>query len=84
MGIFQALARDRVRTNTGAGFYIVRLKLAISPSVNLRKLKSLSHIIEIITGIFSGYNTMRLDINYRGKKSCKKHKHMEIKQYISK
>ena len=60
-----------VRTNTGAGFYIVRLRLAVSPSVNLRKLKSLSHIIEIITGIFSGYNTMRLDINYRGKKAVK-------------
>ena len=26
---------------------------------------------------------MRLDINYK-KKSCKKHKHMEIKQHISK
>ena len=78
VGIFQALARDRVRTNTGAGFYIVRLKLAISPSVNLRKLKSLSGIIEITSGIFSGHNTVRLDINYRGKKSCKKHKYMRL------
>ena len=27
---------------------------------------------------------MRLDINYKKKKNCKKHKHMEIKQHISK
>ena len=32
--------------------------------------------IEIISSIFSDHNTMRLEINYRGKK-CKKHKHME-------
>ena len=57
--------------NTGAGFYIVRLKLTIPPSVNLRKLKSLSGIIEILSGIFSGHNTMRLDTNYREKKAVK-------------
>ena len=39
--------------------------------------------IEIVSSIFSDYNAMRVDINYRGKK-CKKLKHMEIKQYISK
>ena len=39
--------------------------------------------IEIISSIFSDYNTMRLEINYR-KKSCKKHKHMEAKQYVTK
>ena len=27
---------------------------------------------------------MKLDINYKEKKNCKKHKHMEIKQHISK
>ena len=46
---------------------------------NISKFK----IIEIISSIFSNFNTMRLDINYK-KKNCKKHKHMEIKQYISK
>ena len=46
---------------------------------NLSKFKK----IEIVSGIFSDYNAMRLDINYK-KKNCKKHKHMEIKQYISK
>ena len=45
-------------------------------SVNLRKLKLLS-------SIFSDHTAMRLDINYK-KKNCKKHKHMEIKQHISK
>ena len=39
--------------------------------------------IEIVSSIFSDYNAMRLDINYRGKK-CKKHKYMEIKQHVSK
>ena len=54
---------------------------------NLSKFKK----IEIISGIFSDHIAMRLDINYKKKKkekekkrNCKKHKHMEIKQYISK
>ena len=46
---------------------------------NLSKYKK----VEIISSIFSDHNAMRLDINYN-KKSCKKHKHMEIKQHISK
>ena len=46
---------------------------------NLSKFKK----IEIISSIFSNHNTMRLDINYK-KTFCKKHKHMEIKQHISK
>ena len=39
--------------------------------------------IEIISSIFSDHNAMRLDINYK-KKNSKKHKHMEIKQHVSK
>ena len=46
---------------------------------NLSKFKK----IEIILSIFSDHNAMRLDINYN-KKNCKKHKHMEIKQHVSK
>ena len=46
---------------------------------NLSKFKE----IEIISNIFSDHNAMRLDINYK-KNNCKKHKHMEIKQHISK
>ena len=41
---------------------------------NLSKFKK----IEIVSSIFSNHNTMRLDINYRKKKTVKKHKHMEI------
>ena len=41
--------------------------------------------MEIISNIFPDHNAMRLDINYKKKKkNLKKHKHMEIKQYISK
>ena len=46
---------------------------------NLSKLKE----IEIISSIFSDYSTMRLDIKIQ-EKTCKKHKYMEINQYISK
>ena len=46
---------------------------------NLRKFKK----IEIISRIFSDFNAMRLDIDYK-KKNCKKHKYMEIKQHVSK
>ena len=45
---------------------------------NLSKFKK----IEIISNI-SDHNAMRLDINYK-KKNSKKHKHMEIKQHVSK
>ena len=49
---------------------------------NLSKFKK----IEIISTIFSNHNTMRLDIKYkrREKKKCKKQKHKEIKQHVSK
>ena len=46
---------------------------------NLSKFKT----VEIISSIFSDHSAMRLDINYK-KKSCKKHKHMQIKQNVSK
>ena len=39
--------------------------------------------IEIISSIFSDHNGMRLETNYREKK-CKKHKHMEAEQYVTK
>ena len=38
---------------------------------------------EIIPSIFSDHNAMGLEISYRGKQH-KKHKHMEVKEYISK
>ena len=47
---------------------------------NLSKFKK----IKIVSRIFSNHNTMRVDINYKKEKNCKKHKHMEIKQHVSK
>ena len=41
---------------------------------NLSKFKK----IEILSNIFSDHNAMRLAINYKEKKNCKKHKNMEI------
>ena len=46
---------------------------------NLSKFKK----IAIVSSVFSDHNVMRLDSNYK-KKNCKKHKHMEIKQHLSK
>ena len=45
---------------------------------SLNKLKK----IEITSSIFSNHNAMRLEINHK-KKKCKKHKHMEAKQYAT-
>ena len=39
--------------------------------------------IEILSSIFTNHNAMRLDINYK-KRSVKKYKHMEAKQYTTK
>ena len=47
---------------------------------NLSKFKK----IKIVSSIFSNHNSMRLDINYKKKNNCKKHKYMEIKQYVPK
>ena len=47
---------------------------------NFNKFKK----IEIISSILSDHNAMSLDIYYKEKKKTKKHKHMEIKQCISK
>ena len=52
----------------------------LSHKSNLSKFKK----TEIISSVFSDHNAMRLDINYKEKKNCKKHKHMEIKLHVSK
>ena len=46
---------------------------------NLSKFKK----IETVSSIFSNRNAMWLAIYYK-KKNCKKHKHMAIKQHVSK
>ena len=56
-----------------------RIEHTLGHKSNLSKFKK----TEIVSSIFSDHNAMSLDINYK-KKNCKKHKHMEIKQYISK
>ena len=39
--------------------------------------------IEIISSIFSDHSAVRLEMNYR-EKNCKKYKHMEAKQNVTK
>ena len=56
-----------------------RIDHILSHKSNLSKFKK----IEIISSIFSNHNAIRPDINYK-KKKCKKHKHIEIKQHVSK
>ena len=58
---------------------VSRIDHILGHTSNLSKFKKM----EIVSSIFSDQNTMRLDTNYK-KKSSKKHKHMEIKQHISK
>ena len=58
-----------------------RIDYILGHKSSLSKFKK----VEIVSSIFSDHNTMRLDINYRKKKkTAKKHKFMEIKQYITK
>ena len=56
-----------------------RIDLILGHKSSLGKFKK----IEIVSSIFSDYNTMRLDTNYR-KKIYKKYKHTEGKQYTTK
>ena len=64
---------------TSAHGIFSRIEHILCQKYNLSKFKK----TEIIANIFSNHNTMRLDINYMGKK-CKKHKPMEIKLHVSK
>ena len=57
-----------------------RIDHILGPKSNLSKINK----IELVSSIFSDHNTMRLDINYTQKNPIKKHKHMEIKEYVSK
>ena len=53
-----------------------RINHILGHKANLSKFKK----VEILSSIFSDHNAMRLDY----KKKTKKHKHLEIKQYMSK
>ena len=59
---------------SGAHGTFSRIDHILGHKSNLSKFKK----DEIVSSILSNHNTMRLDINY------KKHKHMVIKQYVSK
>ena len=56
-----------------------RIDHVLGHKANLGKLKK----IEVISSIFSDHSTMRLEISYK-KKTVKKHKHVETKQYATK
>ena len=57
-----------------------RIDHVLGHKSNLSKFKK----TEFLSSIFSDHNAMRLDFNCKEKENCKKHKHMDIKQYISK
>ena len=77
--IFHPNAEDYTLFSSAHGTFS-RIDHILCHKSNLSKFKK----IEIISSIFSDHNTMRLNINYKKKKTCKKHKHIEIKQYFSK
>ena len=56
-----------------------RIDHILGHKANLCKFKK----IEIIYSFFFDHNAIRLDI-YTRKKKCKKHKHVKMKQYVSK
>ena len=79
IGIFRTYhPNDEEYTFSSAHGTFSRIDHILGHKSNLSKLKK----IEIISGIFSDHNAMRLDSNYN-LKNCKKHKHMKIKQHIS-
>ena len=65
-----------MQRNTSAHGTFSRIDHISGHKSNLCKFKK----IETVSSIFSDHNAMRLDINYKKKK----HKHMEIKQHVSK
>ena len=76
--IFHRNAEEYTSFSSAHGTFS-RIDHILGHKSNLSKFKK----IEIISSIFSDHNAMRLDINYK-KKNYKKHKHMEVKQHISK
>ena len=77
--IFRTFHPNAEHTFSGAHGIFSRIDHILGHKSNLSKFKK----IEIISSIFSDHNAMRLDINYK-KKNCKKHKHVETKQHVSK
>ena len=78
LGTFHPNAEEYTFFSSSHGTFS-RINHILGHKSNFSKFKK----IEIISSILSDHNTMRVDINYK-KKNCKKHKHMEIKQHVSK
>ena len=51
----------------------------VDQKMSLNKFKK----TEIISSIFSHHNTTRLQINYKEKKNCKKHKNLEANNTLT-
>ena len=63
LGMFQPNAEEYTFFSSAHGTFS-RIAHILGHTSNLRKYKK----IEIVSSIFSDYNTMRLDINYKKKK----------------
>ena len=77
--ISQSNAEEYTFLSSTHGTLFSRIDHILGHKSNLSKFKK----TEIVSSIFSNHNAMRLDINYK-KKNCKKHKHVETKQHVSK
>ena len=77
---FQPNAEEHTFFSNAHGTFS-RIDHILGHKSNLSKFKK----IEILLSIFSDHNVMRLDYQLQEKKkTCKKHKHKEIKQHITK
>jgi len=73
------MQKNTLSSSAHGTFY--RIDHILGHKLSLSKFKK----IETVSSIFSDHNALKLDINYRKKnKTCKKHRLMEIKQYIAK
>ena len=76
---FHPNAEEYIFFSTAHGTFF-KIEHILGHKSNLSKFKK----IEIISSIFSDHNAMRLDINYKKKKTVRNTNNMEIKQHISK
>ena len=76
---FHPNAEEYTFFSSGHGTFS-RIDHIVGHKSNLSKFKK----TETVSSFFSDHNAMRLDINYTQKNPIKKHKHMEIKEYVSK
>ena len=81
IGIFRTFHPNAEEyTFSSADGTVSRIDHILGHNSNLSKFKK----IEIMSNIFSDQNAMRLDINYKKKKTVRNKNFMEIKQHVSK